>query len=568
MTQGPLSYSCGSAGPALLGRTIGEVLTETATRFPQGEALVVCHSGVRLTYAELHGRVNQTAKGLMALGVRKGDRVGIWAFNCEEWVLTQFATAAIGAILVNINPAYGTRELAYALKQSGAHTLLFQSHFKRSNYPAMLEEVCPEIAQCQQGRLRARNLPQLRKLVFLGEGKQHDWLLWKDLNVLAQSISDESLAARQAELTFEDAINIQYTSGTTGFPKGVVLTHHNLVNNALFIGNSMNLSDRDRICIPVPFYHCFGMVLGNLTAVLAGATMVIPSAIFDAARTLSAVEQERCTALYGVPSMFIAELEHPEFDRFCLDTLRTGIMAGSPCPLEVMKKVIEKMHCRDITIAYGQTESSPVITQTSVDDSIERRVATVGRALPHTEVKIVDPVDGRILPRGQPGELCSRGYLIMKGYYRNRKATREAIDPVGWLHTGDLAVMNADGYVNITGRARDMIIRGGENIYPREIEEFLYTHPKISDAQVIGVPDRKFGEEVMAWVRLKEGETATAEELRAFCKGKIAHYKVPHFFKFVTEFPMTVSGKVQKYKMREIAVQELGLEDLTKIQTA
>jgi fatty-acyl-CoA synthase len=393
-------------------------------------------------------------------------------------------------------------------------------------------------------------------------------LVWRELSSLAQNLSDAAMSARQAELTFEDPINIQYTSGTTGFPKGVVLTHHNLVNNAFFIGKSMNLSDRDRICIPVPFYHCFGMVLGNLTAVLAGATIVIPSATFDAARTLSAVEQERCTALYGVPSMFIAELDHPEFSRFRLDSLRTGIMAGSPCPIEVMKRVVERMHCSEITIAYGQTESSPVITQTCVDDSIERRVASVGRALPHTEVKIVDPISGRIVPRGHPGELCSRGYSIMKGYYRNRKATNEAIDSAGWLHTGDLAVMNADGYVNITGRARDMIIRGGENIYPREIEEFLYTHPKISDAQVIGVPDRRFGEEVMAWIRLKEGETASTEELRAFCKGKIAHFKVPRFFKFVTEYPMTVSGKVQKFKMREMAIEELGLQELTHIQTA
>lgn len=502
------------------------------------------------------------------MGVRKGDRVGIWAFNCEEWVLTQFATAAIGAVLVNINPAYGTRELAYALKQSGTHTLIFHSHFKHSHYPEMLEEICPEVAQCKRGRLRSRDFPGLRRLVYLGGRKKHDWLIWQDLTLQGESISDQSLAARQAELTFDDAINIQYTSGTTGFPKGVVLTHHNLVNNALFIGHSMNLSHRDRICIPVPFYHCFGMVLGNLTAVLAGATMVIPSPTFDAVRTLSAVEQEKCTALYGVPSMFIAELEHPEFDRFRLDTLRTGIMAGSPCPIEVMKKVVDRMHCRDITIAYGQTESSPVITQTCVADSIERRVTTVGRALPHTEVKIVDPASGRIVHRGQQGELCSRGYLIMKGYYKNRKASSEAIDSDGWLHTGDLAVMNKDGYINITGRARDMIIRGGENIYPREIEEFLHTHPKVSDAQVIGIPDRRFGEEVMAWVRLKDGESSTVEELKTFCKGKIAHYKVPRFFKFVTEYPMTISGKVQKYKMREIAIQELGLQDLSKIQTA
>lgn len=568
MSPVSLSYSCGPAGPPLLGRTIGEALAESAARHPRSDALVVCHQGVRLSYAEFQQRVSETAKGLMAVGIRKGDRVGIWAFNCEEWVLAQFATAAVGAVLVNINPAYGTRELAYALERSGTSTLLFHSHFRQSNYPAMLEEICPEVAQCRRGRLRSKRLARLKRVVFLGEGKKHDWLVWPELRSLGRNISDELLNIRQAELTFEDAINIQYTSGTTGFPKGVVLTHHNLVNNTLFIGNSMKLSNRDRICIPVPFYHCFGMVLGNLAAVLAGATMVIPSPVFDAARTLSAVEQERCTALYGVPSMFIAELEHPEFNRFRSDTLRTGIMAGSPCPVEVMKKVVERMHCRQITIAYGQTEASPVITQTSVDDSLERRVGTVGQAMPHTEVKIVDRATGRIMPRGQPSELCTRGYLIMKGYYRNSKATREAIDAEGWLHTGDLAVMNKDGYVNITGRARDMIIRGGENIYPREIEEFLLTHPKISDAQVVGVPSAKFGEEVMAWIRLKEGPPISTEEIRAFCKGKIAHFKVPRFFRFVKEYPMTVSGKVQKYRMREIAIEELGLQDLAKIRTA
>jgi fatty-acyl-CoA synthase len=563
-----LSYACGDGAPPLKGITIGTALAQSAQLFPEVEALVVRPQRVRLSYAELNARVSQIAKGLLKLNVKKGHRVAIWAANCAEWVLTQFATARIGAILVNINPAYGTRELEYVLKQSKTQTLIFQSHLKRSNYIAMLEEICPEISRCAAGRLRSRKFPELKNLIFLGTEKPHDWLTWHDLEILGSSLSEGILADREASLAFDDPINIQYTSGTTGFPKGVVLSHHNLVNNGLFIGHCMRLTSQDRICIPVPFYHCFGMVLGNMTAVVAGACIVIPAPSFDPLATLQTAAEERCTALYGVPSMFIAELEHPRFPEFRLDSLRTGIMAGSPCPIEVMKQVVEKMHCREITIAYGQTESSPVITQTRADESIERRVSTVGRPLPHTEVKIVEVSTGRIVPRGQRGELCTRGYLVMKGYFGNRKASRQAIDADGWLHTGDLATMDDAGYVKITGRARDMIIRGGENIYPREIEEFLYSHPKISDVQVIGIPDRKYGEEVMAWVRLKDGERATAEEFKEFCKGKIAHYKIPRFFKFVTEYPMTISGKIQKYRMREIAIAEMGLEAVANIETA
>jgi fatty-acyl-CoA synthase len=568
MTNPVLSYSFGAGTLQLLGLTIGEVLARTAQRYPSHEALAVRHQGIRWTYAQFKAEVDRYARGLLQLGVRPGDRVAIWAANCAEWVVTQFATAEIGAILVNINPSYGTRELEYAVKQSQTQTLLFQSHFKKSDYVAMLEEICPEIRKCRQGRLSSRRFPLLKSLIFLGVEETHDWLTWEELGSIGEPLPPEALAKRRETLTFDDSINIQYTSGTTGFPKGVVLSHHNIVNNGLLIGDAMRLTAKDRICIPVPFYHCFGMVLGNMTAVVAGAAMVIPAPFFDPLATLEAVEKEQCTALHGVPTMFIAELEHPEFPRFKLDSLRTGIMAGSPCPSEVMKKVVEKMYCSEMTIAYGQTEASPVITQTRFDDSIERRVSTVGRALPHTEVKIVDAVTQRIVARGEPGELCTRGYPVMKGYFKNLKASREVLDEDGWLHTRDLATMDEEGYVKITGRVRDMIIRGGENIYPREIEEFLYGHPKISDVQVIGIPDQKYGEEVMAWVRLKEGETATAEELREFCEGKIAHYKIPRFIKFVTEYPMTISGKIQKYRMREMAIAEMGLEKVAQIETA
>lgn len=568
-TSGTRSYAHESSTEPLWGVTIGEVLDRTTEQHPSNEALVVKHQGVRYTYQEFRRVVNQAAKGLMALGVQKGDRVAIWATNWAEWVVTQFATAKIGAILVNINPAYRRYELEYALKQSESQTLLLIRGFRDADYISLLYQACPEAEHARPGELKSETLPHLKNLVFIGEGEKPEGMLsWAEVLALGDNLADQALDERAASLHFDDPINIQYTSGTTGFPKGALLSHHNIVNNARFIGQCMRISHEDRICIPVPFYHCFGMVLGNMVCVVHGATMVIPAEYFDPLATLRTVHKERCTALYGVPTMFIAELEHPDFHQFDLSSLRTGIMAGSPCPIEVMKRVVELMHCREITIAYGLTEASPVITQTRADDPIERRVATVGRPLPHTEVQIVDPATGKIVPPGTPGELCTRGYLVMKGYYNDPDATRRAIDDHGWLHTGDLATMDEHGYCNITGRVKDMIIRGGENIYPREIEEFLYTHPKISQAQVIGVPDRKYGEEVMAWIQLKEGEQATADEIREFCRGKIASYKIPKYIKFVDAFPMTVTGKIQKFKMREMAIAELGLEDAAKIKTA
>lgn len=563
------SYAHGSSTEPLWGITIGEVLNRTAELYPHNEALVVKHQGVRYTYREFLQVVDRAAKGFMALGVQKGDRVAIWATNWAEWVVTQFATAKIGAILVNINPAYKRYELEYALRQSESQTLLLIRGFRDADYLSLLYQVCPEAERARPGELRSVTLPHLKNLVFIGEGEKPEGMFsWSDVLALGDRLSDQELAERTESLHFDDPINIQYTSGTTGFPKGALLSHHNIVNNARFIGRSMRIGHEDRICIPVPFYHCFGMVLGNMVCVVHGATMVIPAEYFDPRATLHTVQEEQCTALYGVPTMFIAELEHPDFHQFDLRSLRTGIMAGSPCPIELMKRVVELMHCREMTIAYGLTEASPVITQTRADDPIERRVTTVGRPLPHTEVQIVDPVTGKTVAPGTPGELWTRGYLVMKGYYNQPEATREAIDDCGWLHTGDLATMDEDGYCNITGRVKDMIIRGGENIYPREIEEFLYTHPKISQVQVIGIPDQKYGEEVMAWIQLKEGEQATVEEIREFCQGKIAHYKVPKYVKFVDAFPMTVTGKIQKFKMREMAIRELGLEDVTKIETA
>lgn len=563
------SYACEGSQTPLWGMTIGEVLQRTAGRHPENEALVVKHQSVRYTYREFQEIVRRAARGLMELGVEKGDRVAIWATNYAEWVITQFATAYVGAILVNINPAYRVYELEYALKQSETQTLLLIKGFRDSDYVSMLYDVCPEARRARPGELKSEKLPYLRNLIFIGEEEKPAGMLgWADLMAMGDEVSDEALDERAASLGFDDPINIQYTSGTTGFPKGALLTHHNIVNNALFIGQSMNVTARDRICIPVPFYHCFGMVLGNMVCVVNGATMVIPAEYFDPLATLETVHQERCTALYGVPTMFIAELEHPEFERFDLRCLRTGIMAGSPCPIELMKKVVERMHCREMTIAYGLTEASPVITQTRAEDPIEWRVTTVGRPLPYTEVKIIDPQTGQIVPRGVQGELCTRGYLVMKGYYNNPEATRAAIDEDGWLHTGDLATMDERGYIKITGRVKDMIIRGGENIYPREVEEFLYTHPKISQVHVIGVPDAKYGEEVMAWIQLKPGEEATAEEIREFCRGKIARYKIPKYIKFVDAFPMTVTGKIQKFKMREMAVKELGLEEAARTETA
>jgi fatty-acyl-CoA synthase len=533
--SGALSYSSGESATALLGDTIGGNFDATVREFGDREALVDRSAGRRWTYAELAADVDALALGLLELGVSKGERVGIWAPNCAEWTLTQYATAKIGAILVNINPAYRTSELEFVLNQSGSRLLVAAEKLKTSDYAGMIAEVRP---RC----------PGLSDVVLLGSPE------WESL--LEAGRGADRRALDHIDLDIDDPINIQYTSGTTGFPKGATLSHHNILNNGFFVGELCNYTEADRICIPVPFYHCFGMVMGNLAATSHGACMVIPSPTFDPAATLRAVQDERCTSLYGVPTMFIAELSVPDFADYDLSSLRTGIMAGSPCPVEVMKQVIERMSMTEVGICYGMTETSPVSTQTRADDSLDRRVSTVGRVGPHLEVKVIDLATGVTVPRGTPGELCTRGYSVMLGYWEQPDQTGEAVDSARWMHTGDLAVMDADGYLAITGRIKDMVIRGGENVYPREIEEFLYTHPDILDAQVIGVPDAKYGEELMAWVRLRPGVPAlTAESLREFCTGKLAHYKIPRYVHIVDDFPMTVTGKVRKVEMRERAAQ-------------
>jgi len=531
------SYIHGVSTTPLLGETIGENLRRTVERFPQRDALIVRSQRYRATYRELWDATTAVARGLLGMGVQRGDRVGIWSPNRFEWVVVQYATARIGAVLVNINPAYKTSELEYALKQSGTSVLLLARAFRQSDYVGMLAEV--------RGRL-----PDLRLSLVLDD----DWA-----RLVETGAPPGELERREAELQFDDPINIQYTSGTTGFPKGATLSHHNVLNNGFFVGETLRLTEDDRVCVPVPFYHCFGMVLGNLACTSHGSAMVIPGEAYDPILCLEAVAAERCTALYGVPTMFIGELESPRFAEFDLSTLRTGIMAGSPCPIEVMKSVIARMNMRDVTICYGMTETSPVSTQSAIDDPIDKRVATVGRVHPHVEVKIVDAETHAIVPRGTPGELCTRGYSVMLGYWDNEDATRAAIDAGGWMHTGDLATMDELGYVSIVGRIKDMIIRGGENVYPREIEEFLHTHPGVAEAQVIGVPSKKYGEEVMAWVRLR-ADGLTGEELAKFCAGRISTFKIPRYWKFVSEFPMTVTGKIQKFKMREVSVKELGLD--------
>lgn len=537
----PASYSFGVWNAPLLGDTIGANLDRTASAFPDRDALIDYTTGIRWTYREFVAEVDALALGLLAAGVGKGDRVGIWAPNCPQWTLVQYATAKLGAILVNINPAYRAHELRYVLRQAGVHTLVAAPSFKTSDYAAMIAEVRPEC-------------PELVQVVLLDSAE------WRLLFDTGRAGDRRQLALAQSGLSADDPINIQYTSGTTGFPKGATLSHHNILNNGYFVGELCGYTEQDRICIPVPFYHCFGMVMGNLAATSHGAAMVIPAPSFDPRSTLEAVAAERCTSLYGVPTMFIAELADPEFDGYDLSSLRTGIMAGSPCPVEVMKQVIERMGMREVSICYGMTETSPVSTQTRADDSLAQRTATVGRAGPHIEIKIVDPVTGLTVPRGEPGELCTRGYSVMLGYWDEPQKTSEAIDSARWMHTGDLATMDEDGYVAITGRIKDMVIRGGENIYPREIEEFLYTHPDILDAQVIGVPDVKYGEELMAWVRMREGATAlTAESLREFCNDRLAHFKIPRYVRVVDDFPMTVTGKIRKVEMREISARLLGL---------
>jgi fatty-acyl-CoA synthase len=562
------SYDCGTGDYPLLGLTIGEMLGAVAARFPDVEAVVSCHQGIRWTYGELLSQVNSVARGLMALGVDKGDRVGIWAMNYAEWIVVQFATATIGAIMVNINPAYRTYELEYVLKQAEIQTLIIQDRFKTSDYAGMLNEACPEIAGSRPGHLNSEKFPFLKNIIFLGEHPPAGMFSWQELRKKGEKISSDELTARGESLDFDDAINIQYTSGTTGFPKGVVLTHHSVLNNGYIIGEGMNFSEKDRLCIPVPFYHCFGMVLSNLACMTHGSTMVLPCPTFSAEEVLKTIEKERCTAVHGVPTMFIAELTHPDFARYSMKSLRTGIMAGSPCPIEVMRAVNREMNMSEIVIVYGQTETSPGITMTTTKDPVERRVSTVGRVFPHTEIKIIDPASRKMVARGEIGEICARGYCVMKCYYNNPSATHATLDANHWNHTGDLGTMDEQGYVKIVGRLKDMVIRGGENIYPREIEEFLHNHPRIADVYVIGVPDVKYGEELMAWVMVKPGESLTEEEVKEFCRGKIAHYKIPRYVKFVTEFPMSVTGKIQKFRMREISIRELHLEDASKIETA
>ncbi|HYL37192.1 MAG TPA: AMP-binding protein [Bryobacteraceae bacterium] len=535
-----LSYSKGPDAP-FLEDTIAAIFQKTVARNPGNDALVVRHQNARFTFAELAAEVERTARGLAGLGLRAQDRIGLWSTNCAEWILVHLACARIGAVLVNVNPAYRAYELRFVLRKSGMKALFLWEKDARSDYRAILQEAM------------AGEQLRLEKIVYFGTDS------WNNMLANGGPIPEEKIEAG-------DVTNIQYTSGTTGSPKGVLLTHRNLMNNAAVIAAGMKLTERDKICVPVPLYHCFGCVGGTLVGVLSGAALVLPAPTFDALATLQAIQQERVTTIYGVPTMFIAELEHPGFSGFDCSSLRTGVMAGAPCPIEVMKRVVKEMHCPEMTIMYGQTESSPVITMSGVDDSLEHRVTTVGRACPNTEVKIASPEAGEAVPVGQQGELCTRGYLVMRGYDQEPEATKRAVDQDGWLHTGDLATMRPDGYFRVTGRAKDMIIRGGENIYPREVEEFLYTHPKVADVQVLGLPDEKLGEAVAAWIRLKE--PATEEEIREFCRGKIAHFKIPQYIRFVDEFPMTVTGKIQKFRMREVEIRERGLESVAHIQTA
>ena len=544
-----LAHARGASAPALLEQTIGENLDATIARFGDREALVSCHQGLRYTYAELGAAVDAVARGLLASGLQTGDRVGVWSPNCAEWTLAQYATAKLGVILVNLNPAYRTAELEYALRQSGCRMLLAAPAFKTSDYRAMVAEVAP-------------GLESLETVIFFGLPE------WEALIASATSVDPAELTRRSAALTPEDPINIQYTSGTTGFPKGATLTHRNILNNGYMVGKGCRYSERDRVCIPVPFYHCFGMVMGNLACTSHGAAMVIPAPAFDPEATLRAVAQEGCTSLYGVPTMFIAELDHPSFSEHDLRSLRTGIMAGSPCPVEVMRRVIERMHMDEVGICYGMTETSPVSTQTAHDDPVDKRVGSVGRVGPHLEVKIVDPVTSGTVRRGESGELCTRGYSVMRGYWEDPERTAEAIDGEGWMHTGDLATMDIEGYVNIVGRSKDMVIRGGENLYPREIEEFLYTHPDVADVQVVGVPDARYGEELAAFVIPRAGSSVDEAALAGHCRGRIAHQKIPRYVFTVSEFPMTVTGKVQKYKLRDQAISDLGLTDAAGAQTA
>ena len=562
------SYAKGRTDIPLIEQTIGDFFADMAQRQGSRDALVSRHQGLRYSYAELHAATRQLASALLGLGLVKGDRVGIWSHNNAEWVLMQLATAQVGLVLVNINPAYRTSEVEYALNKVGCKALVSMPQFKTSDYLGMLRELAPELASCAPGQLQAAKLPELRTVVWIdvaGQGQDEPGML-RFSQLLAQGASgDERINTIAATLKNTDPINIQFTSGTTGFPKGATLTHRNILNNGFFIGECMRLTPEDRLCIPVPLYHCFGMVLGNLACFTHGSTIVYPNDGFDPITVLETVQAEKCTGLHGVPTMFIAELDHPRFAEFDLSTLRTGIMAGSPCPIEVMKRVVRDMHLYEITIAYGMTETSPVSCQSDNETPLEKRVATVGKVQPHLEVKIIDPTTGETVAPGVSGELCTRGYSVMHGYWGDEVKTREAIDAEQWMHTGDLATMDAEGYVNIVGRSKDMVIRGGENIYPREVEEFLYRHPQVQDVQVVGVPDVRYGEELCAWVIVKPGQTLSEEDVRDFCKGQIAHYKVPRYIRFVQAFPMTVTGKIQKFKIRDEMIELL---DLRVIKTA
>ncbi|MBV9566397.1 MAG: AMP-binding protein [Bradyrhizobium sp.] len=553
------SYVCGIADAPLLGETIGRSLDKARERWGDREALISPSHGVRWTWNEFADRVDTLAAGFLALGLERGERIGIWSLNRPEWTLTQFAAAKAGLILVTINPAYRLTELEFALSKVGCAAVVTATAFKTSNYMEMLNTLLPELATAEPAKLRAARLPQLRMVIQIGGPLCPGTIPFEEVSRMGGERHREQITALGKLLQFDDAVNIQFTSGTTGSPKGVTLTHHNILNNGYFNGRAMRLTEQDRICIPVPLYHCFGMVMGNLSSVTLGATMVYPGEGFDPLATLKTIEQERCTTLYGVPTMFIAELDHPEFKSFNLKSLRTGIMAGAPCPIEVMKRVNTEMNMSEITIAYGMTETSPVSFQSAVDDPTERRVSTVGRIHPHVEVKIVD-LEGRIVPRGERGELCTRGYSVMLGYWDEPEKTADVLDENGWMHTGDLATIDDEGYCNIVGRIKDMVIRGGENLYPREIEEFLYRHPKIQDVQIFGVADDRYGEELCAWIRIRSGENLTAEEVRAFCHGQIAHNKIPRYVEFVDEFPMTVTGKIQKFMMREAVESRLGLK--------
>ena len=557
------SYVHGANAQALIGRTIGSYFDEVCARYAAREALVVVHQKARLTYAQLRENVDRLACGLMRLGLTRGDRIGIWSQNNLEWALTQFATAKAGLVMVNINPAYRRAELEYALNKAGCRALILAPEFKTSNYLEMIGDLAPELAHAVAGKLKAVRLPALEYVIRMGSAQSPGMLNFDELLGNPSAAELEALEMLGDSLQFDDAINIQFTSGTTGAPKGATLSHHNILNNGYFVGEAMRLTENDRLCIPVPLYHCFGMVLGNMACLTHGTTMVYPAEGFDPQATLRTVAAERCTGLHGVPTMFIAMLDHPDFASHDLSSLRTGIMAGSPCPVEVMKRVVSQMNMSEVTIAYGMTETSPVSFQSSTNDPLEKRVSTVGRIHPHVEVKIVDDA-GRIVARGQPGELLTRGYSVMLGYWDDEEKTRAAVNPSGWMHTGDMAVIDDDGYCNIVGRIKDMIIRGGENIYPREVEEYLFRHPKVQDVQVVGLPDKKYGEELCAWIVLREGQKATEADIRAFCDGQIAHYKIPKYIRFVEGFPMTVTGKVQKYLIRQKMKDELALvEDKT-----